>query len=109
MHGPQNVQEALKRPHFFYLTHKILKTCSANQHSDCINCLPSIYSVKYTAAGPVEGTVLGVVLPVACLLGLQFCWGSWLSVSCEPSVFSGRGLCEWTITRPDETYRVWCV
>ena len=31
------------------------------------------------------------------------------SVSCECCVFSGRGLCVGLITRPEKSYRVWCV
>jgi hypothetical protein len=47
----------------------------------------------------------------ACLLGL---WvrippGAWMSVSCECCVLSGRGLCDGLITRPEESYRMWCV
>jgi len=29
--------------------------------------------------------------------------------SCECCVFSGRGLCDGLITRPEESYRLWCV
>ena len=32
-----------------------------------------------------------------------------MSVSCECCVLSGRGLCDELITRPEESYRVWCV
>jgi hypothetical protein len=35
--------------------------------------------------------------------------GAWMSVSCECYVLSGRGLCDGLITRPEESYRVWCV
>jgi len=35
--------------------------------------------------------------------------GSWMSVCCEYSVLSGRGLCFGLITRPEESYRVWWV
>jgi hypothetical protein len=34
---------------------------------------------------------------------------AWMSVSYECCVLSGRGLCFGLITRPDESYRVWCV
>jgi hypothetical protein len=34
--------------------------------------------------------------------------GAWVSVSCQCCVLSGRGLCVWLITRPEECYRV-CV
>jgi hypothetical protein len=34
---------------------------------------------------------------------------AWVSVSCECCVLSGRGFCVGLITRPEESYRVWCV
>jgi len=30
-------------------------------------------------------------------------------VCCDCCVLSGRGLCDGLITRPDESYRLWCV
>jgi hypothetical protein len=35
--------------------------------------------------------------------------GAWRFVCCECRVLSGRGLCDELITRPDESYRLWCV
>jgi len=35
--------------------------------------------------------------------------GTWTFVSCECCVLSGRGLYVGLITRPEESYRVWCV
>ena len=35
--------------------------------------------------------------------------GVWMFVCCECRVLSGRGLCEELITRPEESYRLWCV
>jgi hypothetical protein len=32
-----------------------------------------------------------------------------MSVPCECCVLSGRGLCDELITRPEESYRLWCV
>jgi hypothetical protein len=32
-----------------------------------------------------------------------------MSVCCECCVVSGRGLCDGLITRPEESYRLWCV
>jgi hypothetical protein len=46
------------------------------------------------------------------LLGLwvrMSCRRSWMSVSCECCVLSGRSLCDGLITRTEEFYRVWCV
>ena len=34
---------------------------------------------------------------------------AWLSVSCKCCVFSGRGLCDGPIPRPEESHRVCCV
>ena len=35
--------------------------------------------------------------------------GIWMFVCCEYCVLSGRGLCGELITRPEESYRLWCV
>ena len=35
--------------------------------------------------------------------------GTWMSISCECCVLSGRGLCDELITCPEESYRLWCV
>jgi len=32
-----------------------------------------------------------------------------MSVCCECCVLSGRGLCDKLTTRPEESYRLWCV
>jgi hypothetical protein len=32
-----------------------------------------------------------------------------MSVCCDCCVLSGRGLCDELITRPEESYRMWCV
>jgi hypothetical protein len=34
---------------------------------------------------------------------------AWMSACCECCVLSGRGLCDELITRPEESYRPWCV
>ena len=35
--------------------------------------------------------------------------GAWILVCCECRVLPGRGLCDELITRPEESYRLWCV
>ena len=35
--------------------------------------------------------------------------GAWMCVCCECFVLSGRGLCDELITRPEESYRLWCI
>jgi hypothetical protein len=43
------------------------------------------------------------------IAGSNHAGGEWMSVCCECCVLSGRGLCYGLITRPEESYRVWCV
>jgi len=45
------------------------------------------------------------------LLGLQvrIPQGKFMSVPLESCVLSGKGLCDGLITRPEESYRMWCV
>jgi hypothetical protein len=51
-----------------------------------------------------------VLQPVACWdCRFQSRPGPWKSVPCEICVLSGRGLCDGLITRPEESYRVWCI
>jgi hypothetical protein len=48
----------------------------------------------------------------AALLLRSWVWippGAWISVCCDCCVCSGRGLCDELITRPEESYRLWCV
>ena len=35
--------------------------------------------------------------------------GAWIFVCCECRVLSRRGLCDELISRPEESYRLWCV
>ena len=35
--------------------------------------------------------------------------GAWMCVCCECCVLSGRGLCDELFSRPEESYRLWCV
>ena len=35
--------------------------------------------------------------------------GAWMFVCCECCVLSGKGLCDELITRPEESYQLWCV
>jgi hypothetical protein len=35
--------------------------------------------------------------------------GTWIFVCCECCVLSGRSLCNELITRPEESYQLWCV
>ena len=39
---------------------------------------------------------------------VRFPPGAWTFVCCECCVLSGRVLCDELITRPEESYRLWC-
>ena len=63
-------------------------------------------------AQPVPVSVRSKMLVcVPGLLGLRFRIPPWagMSVCRECCVLSGRGLCDGLITRPEESYRLWCV
>jgi hypothetical protein len=69
-------------------------------------------AVLYSTQGlsPVQPCIWGGSV-AARLLGLcvRIPQWAWISVSCECCVLSGRGLCVWLITRPEESYRIWSV
>jgi len=60
---------------------------------------------------PVAPRGLRLGSAAACLLRLwiRIPQRAWMSVCCECCVLSGRGLCDELITRPEESYRLWCV
>ena len=73
--------------------------------------LPENFVTIYYEAGPSGRVGLRRRSTAARLLGL---WvrippGAWMFVCCECCVLSGRGLCDELITRPEESYRLWCV
>jgi hypothetical protein len=74
-----------------------------------------------SASGNKEGKIMRTPVPVAArstawfrgrsLMGLRVRkppW-PWISVSCVLCMLLRRGLCVGPITRPEESYRVWCV
>ena len=76
--------------------------CSEHQELKCVNCKscqsqwPCGLRRKSAAARLMRSWVR---IPP----------GAWMSVCCECCVLSGRGLCDELITRPEESYRLWCV
>ena len=43
------------------------------------------------------------------LVGSSILLYAWMDICCERCVLSGRGLCDGLITRPEKSYRLWCV
>ena len=93
--------------------------CPSRQPSDTVSDRPQILPSSLFANGPATQNVSRSQWPrglrrrstAARLLRL---WvrippGAWMFVCCECCVFSGRGLCDKLITRPEESYRLWCV
>ena len=66
---------------------------------------------SFHIAGPSGRAGLGVHLrSLACWdCGFESHRGAWMFVCCECCVLSGRGLCDELITRPEESYWLWCV
>jgi hypothetical protein len=64
-------------------------------------CLDNCVGVLVIRRGSAAARFLGLLVRIPP--------GSWMSVSCECCVFSGRDLCVGLITRPEEYYRVSCV
>ena len=49
---------------------------------------------------------------VTALLLVLWVWippGTWMSVFCECCALLGRGSCDGLITRPEESYQLWCI
>jgi hypothetical protein len=91
-----------------------IKACSLNQFLTCsqLDCkcerrFP--YSTNIRRSRWPRGLRRGSA--AAGLLGLKVRIppGAWMSVCCECCVLSGRGLCVGMVTRPDVSYRLWCV
>jgi hypothetical protein len=89
---------------------KIHKTCHERSYpvnvcSDC-HCLTDLGSYRLDA-GASGRVVTGVGLRplIYCDRGFEFHWGR----GCLLCVLSDRGLCDELITRPEESYRLWCV
>jgi len=55
----------------------------------------------------VELVVWGVGLQQLACWNCGFEW-AWMSVCCECCVLTSRGICDELITRPEESYRLWC-
>ena len=52
---------------------------------------------------------MGLRLSACWNFGFESRWGSWIFVSCECGVLSGRGICDKLITHPEETYSLWWI
>jgi len=105
----------------YFETPENVSLCPNLVHAGSKISVLSVFTVSYWAFN----TILEIVLndrsqwphglrrgsPAAPLLRL---WvrtppASWISVCCACCVLSGRGLCFGLITRPEESFRAWCV
>ena len=70
--------------------------------------LYNIYYVNSRSQGP-RGLRRGSAAARLVRLWVRIPPGAWMSICCECCVLSGGGLCDELITRPEESYRLWCV
>jgi len=77
-----------------------------NERNRNLNSFPSdIFRLWFSFAGPGGRAVCSRLLT----LWVRIPQGTWVFVCCECCALSGRGLCDKLITRPEESYRLWCV
>jgi hypothetical protein len=70
--------------------------------------LSTMWSYCYETAWP-SGLRHGSTAALSMVLRVRFPPETWMSVSCECCVLSGRGLCDRPITRQEGSYQAWCV
>jgi len=81
------------------------KKCTTHTHTHTYT-----YSLYYS-------NILYIICKILCIymlrqllkLWVRILPGAWKSVCCECCVLSGGGLCDGLVTRPEESYRMWCV
>ena len=83
---------------WFYCKHK-LHTYVANKANQLTLCR------SQWPRGLRRGSAAARFLGLWVRIPLEAC----MFVCCECCVLSGRGLCDGLITRPEESYRLWCV
>jgi len=69
--------------------------------------LNTIYAVAAPVAARSKAWICGCL--VAGIVGSNPAGDMYVSLSRVCCVLSGRGLCDGLITRPEESYRLWCV
>ena len=85
----------------------LIRRDSISQHSERHSLISEFCEIFNTARASLRRGWSSA----ARLLGLRVRippW-AWMSVCCESCVLSSRGLCVGLITRPEQSYRVWCV
>ena len=85
----------------FSLTHNFIVKIHTYYHALVIVCMYFNNKMISTGERPAAAHLLRSwvrIPPGACIF-----------VCCECRVLSGRGLCDELITRPEESYRLWCV
>jgi len=76
-----------------------------NTHNDYISVLLLLVCPTHWPHGLSHRSAAARLL----ILWVRIPPGAWKFVCCECCVLSGRGLCDELITRPEESYQLWCV
>ena len=98
-----NTSESLP-PSKFYEGHLLTRIYGNNIYTDDV-LEKYLTNLKTDTAGLRRGSAAARLLR----FWVRIPPGVWMSVCCECCVLSGRGLCDELITRPEESYRLWCV
>jgi hypothetical protein len=84
----------------------VLYTCSV--YACCICVLYTCIVYVYCICVLYMRTVYVYCMSPAKIVGSNLT-GEWMFVCCGCCVLSGIGLCHELLTRPEESYRLWCV
>ena len=90
------IEPLFTQNHFSYTTTSPTAQFSWGNHFSCRSQWPRGLRRRYAAAHLLRSWVR---IPP----------GAWMFVCCGCCVLSGRGLCDELITRPEESYRLWCI
>jgi len=81
-------------------------TIGGQPHPNIYNCLLSRYRHSQLSRGLRRRSAAARLMR---LWWVRIPLGAWISVCCNCCVLSGRGFCDELITRPEKSYRLWCV
>ena len=90
--------------HIISQTVRYFKTIKGIEHKMCVLIFSTNLSEQFLILRRSEPQAAHLLRS-----WFQIPLGAWIFVCCECRVLSGRGLCDELITRPEESYRLWCV
>ena len=83
----------------------LVRLCANDQLDAQLGCIIGLFGRSQWPRGLRRGSAAARLLRSWVRIPPE----AWMSVCCQCCVLSGRGLCDGLITRPEESYRLWCV